>query len=264
MDAIATTPSGIHIVYTDSNHRYKIGRDKESLSFVPSVSTILNDTLPKNLSGWAEKGAVEGVQQLAGRGVDIAFMSADVLLEKMKAHNLRYWQRRDQAADRGTEIHKAFEELGKGKIPKLKNYPDSLRGYVQGVCKWWSDFEPTVLHNEIMVASMEHGYAGRMDLVCDTNNGRFIVDLKTSSAVRESHHFQLAGYEVALEESGYGEVDGKAVLRVDEWGKYQFVESWARPSQFVALLGSFQAQRQFKNDTPEEHKYWLKKNKKAA
>jgi hypothetical protein len=258
-DEIRTTPSGIRIHFNPRNHRYKIGRDADAMSFVPSVSTILGDTIPKNLSGWAERGAVEGCLAVLEEGW---LPDAEEVLARMEKRGLRHWQRRDAAADRGTSVHSAFEILGEGRVPKLSGFAPSQRGYVRAVCKWWADAEPVVLENELIVASMAHGYAGRLDLYCELDGVPTIVDLKTSSGVRESHHFQLAGYEVALSESGYGDVDAKAVLRVDNDGEYEYVESWATTGQFLALLDSYSAQKQFKTDTPEAHKYW--KKKKAA
>lgn len=257
-DEIATTPSGTRIHFNPRNHRYKIGRDAGSLSYVPSVSTILSDTIPKSLSGWAERGAVEGVLELLRKGGLVGELwdaaATDRVLRQMACNGLRHWQRRDAAADRGTNVHTAFEDLADGKIPKLSRFPTHERGYVQGVCAWWAEHEPKVTKSELMVASLEHGYAGRMDLAATTDEGETLIDLKTSRSVRESHHFQLAGYSIAFSESGHGDVDATAILRVASDGTFEYVKSWAKPSQFLALLESFRAQRQFKSDTPDEHK----------
>lgn len=254
---IVSTPSGIRIAYFDKSHRYKIGRTAEDMSFVPSVSTILDRALPKNLSGWAERIGVEGALAVLEAGTpDARAWTADEVLAAMRDDRLRYWQRRDEAATRGTSVHQAFETLALGQIPKLADYAEHERGYISGVARWWADYEPKVIHAELMVCSWSHKYAGRMDLLAETNRhpGAGVYDLKTSKSVRDSHHFQTAGYRLAVEESGYSTTTVGAIVRVGEDGTYESVESWATPEQFLALHESYLAQKQFEQDTPKEHK----------
>lgn len=260
LSSIATTPSGIHIAYFDKSHRYKIGhsdegvgRDQVTMSFVPSVSTILDKSVPKMLSGWAERGAVEAVLDLAADR-EVATLSTDKALEIMKDKGMRFWQRRDTAALRGTSVHTAFEALAAGDSPVLRDYPESERGYVQAIARWWIDAQPEVHHSELMVASYVHGYCGRLDLIATLGGRRGVIDLKTSKAVRETHHFQTAAYRIGVEEAGYGATDFGAILRVGADGTYEFVETWATASQFLSLLGSFRALREFEQQTPKEHK----------
>lgn len=259
------TPSGRTIVYYDKAHRYKIDRGG-GMDFVPSVSTILDKALAKNLSGWAERGGVLGVQTLVSRGRPVQTMGPDAILDEMHAAGLRYYQRRDAAALRGTSIHNAFEQLSMGTAPRLSDYPLGERGYLQAITRWWLEHDPAVLHTEIMVASWVHGFAGRMDLLADIGAGPEVIDLKTSKAVRESHHFQTAGYRLGVRESGYGETVGGRVLRVGEDGTFELVKTWATEEQFVALHQSYLAQRVFEKATPAEHKYQSPrvKEKKAA
>lgn len=262
-DEFVTTPSGVTIHFNPRNHRYKIGRG-EKLAFAPSVSTILGDTLPKNLSSWAEKGAVDAMISLY-RKWNYLPDTTGLALDLMQKEGLRHWQRRDAAALRGTTVHKVFELLGDGKIPNVAKAPPTQRGYVQAIANWWIQNDPQVEHNELIVASETHHYAGRLDLIARLKDGRRgIIDLKTSSGVRESHHFQLAGYEIGVAESGYGEVDFKAVLRVGDDGTHEFVESWATPEQFESILGTYRSLKQFEKATPDEHNWKKQRRKKKA
>lgn len=262
---INPTPSDRTIVYYDKAHRYKIDRG-EGMEFVPSVTTILDKALPKNLSGWAERGAIEGVQVLRSRGRDVTLMGPDAILDEMHAHGLRYYQRRDAAALRGTSVHNAFEQLSMGGAPRLTDYPVPERGYIQAITKWWLEHDPGVLYAEIMVGSWEHGFAGRMDLLAQEQNEVRVIDLKTSRAIRESHHFQTAAYKIGLKESGYPPAASGWILQVSAEGEFQYVESWATEDQFLALHKSYLAQREFEKATPAEHKYQRPKvkEKKAA
>lgn len=257
---IATTPSGIHIAYYDKSHRYKIGEDSKSLAFVPSVSTILDKTLAKNLSGWAERGAVDGMLTLHRMG-KLRELDATRALALLHDHGLRYYQTRDKAAQRGTDVHAVMEKLAEGVVPKVGDYPQAQWGYVQALCNWWIKANPEVIHSELMVASLMYGYAGRMDLLAKVNGKLGVIDLKTSRGVRESHHYQTAGYRLAVEESGYGTPEFGAILRVGEDGAYEYVESWAEDWQFIDLVKSHTAQKTFERATPEQYKV---KRKKAA
>jgi hypothetical protein len=253
-----TTPAGIQIVYYPKSHRYKIGltdaadfdtSDDAPLRFVPSVSTILDKAISKNLTGWAERLTVLGLSELSAlRGTAyVARLGPEAILKELHAHGLRYYQSRDAAAERGTNVHRAMEMLAEGTIPNLRDWPLEQRGYIQALAKFWRDYEPEVIHSELMVASWEFQYAGRLDLIAKTNRNPLpsVIDLKTSKAVRDSHHFQTAGYRRAADESGYYAPGVGAVVRVGEDGAYEFVESHATTEQFEALVRSHQAQKEF-------------------
>jgi hypothetical protein len=255
------TPSGIAIVFRHSNHRYQIAQGKEKLRYVPSVSTVLDKTLPKNLSGWAERNAVAGCLEVLRAEPDQApeDWTVDEALAYMQQMNLRWWQRREAAATRGTSVHSAFETLSEGKIPKLSDFPVGQRGYLRGLFAWWSEVQPEVEYSEVMLASANYDFAGRTDLIAKVDGRRGIVDLKTSKGIFESHHFQLAGYKHAAHESGYGEMDFTGILRVGDDGTFEFRESWATEKQFLSLLTSYTAQKQFEKETPKEFKPQRKK-----
>jgi hypothetical protein len=253
---IKRTPAGVVIAYFDKAHRYKIGKTKSDMGFVPSVSTILDKALPKHLSGWAERLGVEGtLKVIQDIHSDDHLWQPDEVLEEMRASGLRYWQRRDAAALKGTSIHKAFETLALGQRPKLSAFPVIERPFISQIAAWWLDFEPVVHHAELMVCSWEHQYAGRMDLLAETNRheGIGVYDLKTSKAVRDSHHFQTAGYRLAVDESGYAQTTHGVVLRVGA-EDHEAVPSWATTDQFIALTNSYLAQKQFERETPREYK----------
>lgn len=245
---IRRTPADISIIYYDNSHRYKIARGDEPSRFVPSVSTILDKAISKNLTGWAERLTVAGIVSLTQLGRQTERMGPDALLAEMHAQGLRYYQKRDDAADRGTSVHRAFEELAEGKVPDLKQWPIEQRGYIQAVVRWWLEYDPDVLFAELMVASWKHQYAGRMDLLAKIDRHVTVVDLKTSRAIRESHHYQTAGYRVAVEESGYPTPDFGAILRVGDDGTFEYVESHATAEQWIALKRSFDAQKEFETE----------------
>jgi len=92
---------------------------------------------------------------------------------------------------------------------------------------------------EVMVGSLQHLYAGRYDMRCrwtggpmvtrtypkrankveELPAGRYMLDLKTSSGVYQSHALQLAAYEGASVECGYEPTDYQAVIQRHEDGR---------------------------------------------
>ena len=257
-----TVPAGCTIIYRDSNHRYQLRQGDEKPQYVPSVSTVLDGAIPKNLSGWAERNAVASVLEVLRAEPEQPGpeWGQEEMLSYMQHLNLRWWQHRQAAALRGTSVHTAFESLSEGTVPKLSKFPAAERGYLKGMFAWWAEHEPEAEMVEVMLASLQDRFAGRTDLVAKVNGRRGIIDLKTSKSIRESHHFQLQGYRSGLRDSGYGEVDFTAVLRVGDDGTFEFQESWATEGQWEALLESYTAQKQFERDTPKE----IKDRRKAA
>ena len=53
--------------------------------------------------------------------------------------------------------------------------------------------------------------------------GSYLLDLKTSKRVYETHFLQLEAYEQASVECGYGPTDHRGVIHVTEDGRYEFV-----------------------------------------
>lgn len=253
---IQGTPAGLQIVYYDKSHRYKIGLAESALApdgvdrklrWVPSVSTVLDKAVAKNLSGWVERLTVKGMVDLAQLGRPTDRLGPDAILAEMHSKGLRYYQARDAAAERGTNVHRAQEILATGEVPNVRDFPFEQRGYVQGLAKAWMALDFDVLFSELMVASWRWQYAGRLDLLVRNRSDKRVgvVDLKTSRAIRDSHHFQTAGYMIGVEECGYPKPDFGAVLRVGDDGTYEYVETWATAAQFLALKHSQAAQKEF-------------------
>jgi hypothetical protein len=134
---------------------------------------------------------------------------------------------RDEAGDRGTLIHDAINKIAiEDAIPDLDSVPEEFRPYVRAISLWWLEQEPTIVEQEIIVASVKHGYAGRYDTVCDVTDERLLVDFKTSKGTYEGHFEQLWLYEIARRELGMDPVDDMAIVRLDKNGTYEMVRQW--------------------------------------
>lgn len=104
-------------------------------------------------------------------------------------------QKRDSAAVRGTEVHALAEKYIKGEEIEVD---DAVRPYVDGYAAFIKDWNPVSVHEELVVASRKHGYAGTLDSIQDIPTlGRCLVDYKTGKGVYGETALQVAAYRYA-------------------------------------------------------------------
>lgn len=256
------TPSGLVVEYQSDPRQYWVDGQP-----VPSVTEIIDILQKDGLPWWGMKVGMVGVLKLCDGWNDeklASFVDTTLddlkdknhpLMQLMKENGLTTNQIRDQAGDRGSSVHQAFEDyFAHGIEPNPANYPPQEEGYVRAVIKFIEEVPVEPVYTELMVGSKRHGYAGRFDLLGYTHaaevktgprttrqipEGRGLLDVKTSSGVYKTHFYQLAGYAEALVESGYGRTDYEAVVHLRPDGRYDFKVSDARPSQFLALRNAY-------------------------
>ncbi len=288
---IVQTPSGIEILYqTQPKRLYKLrftkrGEETSSWTEVPSVTNVLKVLDKPALSWWGMKTGVEGMIALH-RDHDISLDCdysvpnapyVEQIVSLLTEHKLTVNHVRDKAGDRGHSVHTAFqvwadtfEERGNEVYPNPELYPENERGYIQALCNFITDAKLTPLQSEVMVGSLQYGYAGRYDLqafygghevvthltpkkekrgeLCEPGLGLF--DLKTSSGIYpETHYRQLEAYETASVECGYDPTDFRAVVQVCADGRYQVKLSTAVFDDFKHVLDVYRDNQRLKGKT---------------
>lgn len=251
-----TTPSGIEIAFWDKigldgkaqQRRYAVNGEK-----LVSVSTIAGVYDKFALTPAAVKLTEKGVIELAQNGVSLAAQTQESLRALMVEHGLHYdsiWQ---LARDRGDVAHGMLLGLVRGgKVPRLSQYPPDIRPWISAGLKWFMQASPEILDAERMVASVEHGYAGRFDLLCRLRDGRTArIDYKTVTEWKHRNGVLLPpydenliapeGYEIAAVESGYPASDVRIVVRLGPDGNYDVCESWADEQHFLDALASYRS-----------------------
>lgn len=167
---------------------------------LPSVTKVMGDTIPKPaLTYWAARTVAEFV---ADNPIEVEALRAtprETMVAELKETP---WRERDEAANRGTEVHALAEKLVKGEAVEV---PAELAGYVDSYVKFLDEWQPKPVLVEATVANLRWGYAGQLDLVADLPNGeRAVMDLKTSKGVYPETSIQCAAYrhaEVYLDEN---------------------------------------------------------------
>lgn len=186
----------------DDTHYYWVDGE-----FFPSVTRILDVAAPKEygLINWFKNNTAEDIEA------------------KSK-----------EAVDNGTLVHDACEKLLNGIEISIKDYPVRAKKALMSLASedsqklgWFETYKPTNITTEQMVASKELKYAGTLDLVCNINGKRCLVDFKTNkSAIYFSNKLQVMAYKKAYEESTGDKIDECYVLRLGSQHKvgYEFLK----------------------------------------
>ncbi len=157
-----------------ARRRYLLNGDE-----VDSVSSIVNTIEKPALYSWYEDHGARGGAEAQRMG-ELDGLPPENIVRKVRELGLGATKQRDEAADRGTAIHAAFERLARtGSAPKLTDYPSEWHAWVRGAARAWLLLEPEPEIAEQIVCNPELGYAGRPDLIAQINQKRTLVDYKT-------------------------------------------------------------------------------------
>lgn len=184
--------------------------------FVPSVTWIC-DSYPKGVSFY---------RWLASKGWDesVAIKTA--------------------AGDKGSKVHYAIRDLIEGKtVPIDAKYKNNSTGEdgelsfeeydaILSFARWCEEAKPKFLAWEFTVWGS--GYAGTVDLLCEIDGQKYLVDFKTSQHIWASHELQVSAYKHALDDQENVKL---AILQVGfklNKKKYKFSEVDDQFNEFLA------------------------------
>lgn len=215
---------------TESRFKFDEGGHKYTLDGKPltGVTTILGVIAKPALIPWAAKMTVEYIHEHQPKLVNFAgtdyivYTPAqlhDILDAAKKAHTVK----RDNSADLGTLAHAWIEKFAMGKNPKPVK---KLSFITDNFVKWAKENEVKFLESEIRLYSEKLWYAGTCDLVFTIKGRKYIGDVKTQPALYDrTPFFQMAGYQLALEEQGMTGIDGRMIIRCGKDGSFEVKES---------------------------------------
>lgn len=152
----------------------------------------------------------------------------------------------DQAADRGTRVHKACEALD---VYGNVEVTDDIAPYVQAYLSFRREHDVKWNMVERSIAHQKERYAGTIDRYGDVDGMKVLVDLKTSYTVqRRLAVAQLNLYRWMVEEEGHP-VEKQYILHLSKDG-YKLVEIDRRddiPSALLTLHRLMEKKRRKKN-----------------
>lgn len=256
-------PNGERIYYRDRDHAYFrdvnfSGSKVSGSGRLTGVSTVVAplDFRPDNLIAWGARTDHAGIAALAaeGLGCDDAWEIREALgflrdpesiANALEQAGLRWQDTRDQAADRGTRAHVlAFEALASGRpVPDFDGFPDDEQGYARAVAGWWFDTEPVPVCSEQVVADLDLGIAGRLDLVyLDHKTGHTVLaDLKTARYASAKFAAQLALYARCYGVCGFGRIDRMEIVQAAQDGSYRVLRVDPCEQEALAAVECYRA-----------------------
>jgi hypothetical protein len=176
---------------------YYTGEDGKRERFI-SATTLLDAICPKGgLPDWSEKRGIEGTLEAVRRGALDTDATDLQAIATVRSLRLGADRAKDDAADRGIDVHSCLEEyMTTGTPPSTKDKPVQTHGYYQALSRWLlkTNLEPVLV--EELVCSPDDRYAGRMDLLARTDGFLGAWDAKTqeNAGIYSTAHLQLRLY----------------------------------------------------------------------
>ena len=175
------------IKFNEKVHRYWVDGKQ-----IPGVTTLLGKGLPKPaLPYWSAKMVAEYVAANPDEIETLRGMGEGPMVAALKGIP---WQKRDEAAVRGTDVHALAELLVHGAEVEV---PEHLVDHVTGYSRWLDAFGVVPILTERSVANRALWYAGRFDLIADMGGCRWMLDVKTSKGVYGETAMQTDAYRNA-------------------------------------------------------------------
>ena len=139
----------------------------------------------------------------------------------------------DNAADRGTRVHKATEALDKYGTAECD---DDILPYLEAYVKFRKEHKCEWDRIESPLYSEERKFAGTLDRTGTVDGHKVILDIKTSSQVNKpTVTAQLSLYKMLCEENGI-DVEKLVILHLKKDGTYKLVYIDERKDVAVACL----------------------------
>jgi len=208
---------------------------------LPSVSTIIKATLGKPasaMSWWGFRIGLDGVVAALADGESLEGLAPEDLEELLKARKVSPNMRLKEAGDRGNAAHAVLEDLAAGEYSEARKSAVAEETevgtrYGWAVIEWWEARIQEMIdsgnilevRSEVPVWSIEHRYAGQLDLAIlwDGPKAWEILDLKThkpasgftkpgAGAGYLSDSLQIMAYRKAWEEMELGETIGQRII----------------------------------------------------
>lgn len=207
--------------------RYKVNDTEKP----KGVTTILGQTLFKDLMGWAVSCSISYLRERLP-----VITEADLVIAERE-----HTRKRDSGASTGTEAHAMVEQYLKNQ-PIQEGASDEAQNAYTAFVKWFEKSKPEVINVEEVIYSETFAFAGTYDCMLKIDGKVYLCDLKTTNASKKApngvyaeNFLQLGAYALAHEEQRTYEdsnggtelvkVEGLMVISAKKNGKLDIVTS---------------------------------------
>lgn len=177
-----------------------------------------------------------------------------ITLEHIEIASKLHAQRKKEAADLGTQVHKWAEDYIGAKVSKRKDIEmpkdERVLNGVLAFLKWVDENKVKFLESEKVVYSKKHDYIGTLDCIftmgSEKHKIKHIGDFKTSKGIYDEMIFQITAYEEAYREETGEDFGDKYILRFDkETAEFEptIISSDDHKEDIKAFLGLLKAKK---------------------
>ena len=211
-------------------------------------TTVLSILAKPALIQWSANEAVKYIEE------NITLQS-ETWPELFKEAKTAHRRKKEEAGQKGTDIHFEVEKLVKGSIEAWGGIIDpdtkSEIPQVQHFIDWAVKNKVKFMESEKNVYSKKLWLGGILDLIVEIDSKLWIADIKTGSGNYADAFWQMAGYELMMTEMGYPELAGSIVLNLKKTGEFEEKRSVSNEDAkkgFLACLEIYRIQEKFKNN----------------
>jgi CRISPR/Cas system-associated exonuclease Cas4 (RecB family) len=214
MEEVQMYDGAVELRFDPTRHVYRV--NGKWIPGCTSISGFMDNGKSEALKRWALKMGLNylSTQLEAGKSYDEI-----ELAEMFEAARKEPFKRTKKAADIGSVTHDFAEkwilhQLKLGPKPKLpvnkmaKQAAENFLIWAKTVDEW--------IYAERKIVSLEHWYAGTVDIVAVVDGKLTVGDLKTSNYLSAEHLLQTAGYQIALEEEFEDKFENRVILHLDK------------------------------------------------
>jgi len=204
--------SKVKVTLSDDNKGYHVHGDERIPKDVvlPRVTGILNIIEKQGLRTWAMNMALDNIKEnlsyLSSKRIELTDDGIDDLIERAR---LAHEEKRDIAADYGTEAHALLQQLC---IDPDTAVPDKFVPVVSAWEEWLDnsgltilDTETSLYYHDTTSKDAPISFAGTADLIAMDKDGTPVIcDYKTGARLYPESALQMAAYSLGLAYCGIG------------------------------------------------------------
>lgn len=205
----------VELIFDAFRHRYTW--EGQEIKSVTKVLSVINKPA---LVSWSSNMAIDYCAEQIQPGVSYDELQLAAVWQKgRKAH----WEKKVNAGDLGTFLHKWVEKYINGENPGMPVNPE-LQESVLKFLIWVKKHKVKFILSEQVIFSKKYLYCGTTDFICVVDGKLYIGDLKTSNGVYPEMLMQTAAYRNARgEEFPEENYEGQLIVRIGKDGTFEFV-----------------------------------------